>query len=249
MLDRWTWPKDDADGIKRLSADLSERGVSFFHMPEAVGVLGPEPFVERVLGQRPRKVLTTLIKPQPDEKKTTPLQRRAFPMNTGPAGLHVDSPTGEPVPPQLQIMICKRAASEGGENQIVDVWGLLDTIEAEEPDLYREIFESPRTVSISGKSNHGPMLALRYGHLVLLHGASVEPGGDPVGQRFVRWVKREPPIEFRAERGDVYINNNHRTLHGRRGFTDTTREFLRFLVWPTVPLLAPTRLLQRAARA
>jgi hypothetical protein len=145
-------------------------------------------------------------------------------------------------------MICRRPAAEGGASTFLDVWRLVDKLEVQDPDLYRDIFEASRTVQISGKPHCGPLLALRQENLVLLDGASTGTDRDPVAQRFRRWVASEPLIEFRAERGDVYVNNNHRTLHGRRGFTDTSREFLRFLVWQAVPLRAPARFLERARR-
>lgn len=244
---RWTWPREDAEGVARLWNELRERGVSFFHMPDACDAAWTgQAFIERVLGQRPLRAIATLIKPQPDEKKTTPLERHAYPMNAGPASLHVDSPSGGPVPPQLQLMVCMRAAAEGGESTILDVWRLLEKVEALDPALYRDLFEVSRTVLISGKPHRGPLLALRNDQLVLYHGRSVDPLLDPIAERFRRWVEAEPLIEFRPEPGDVYVNNNHRTLHGRRDFTDTSREFLRYLVWPSVPLQAPSRLLDRA---
>ncbi|MGO8992032.1 MAG: TauD/TfdA family dioxygenase [Polyangiaceae bacterium] len=55
------------------------------------------------------------------------------------------------------------------------------------------------------------------------------------------------PFEFRAEAGDVYINNNHRTLHGRRAFIDSSREFLRILAWLHEPLAAHGPFVARAS--
>jgi Taurine catabolism dioxygenase TauD, TfdA family len=249
-LERWTWPQDDALGICRLRSDLDEHGVALFHLPDALDEgLASEPFVERILGQRPLRMASALIKPQPDEMKATALQRRAYPMNAGPALLHVDSPAGGPVPPQLQIMICRRPAGEGGASTILDMWRLLDKIATDDPALYRDAFEVSRTVYISGKPHRGPLLARRREQLVLLYGASIGTEVDLVAARLRRWIEAEPLVEFRAERGDVYVNNNHRTLHGRRGFTDTSREFLRLLVWPSVPLRVPARLLERARAA
>jgi hypothetical protein len=249
-VDRWIWPPDDAAGAERLRCDLVERGVSLFHMPDALDdALEPDAFLQRILAQRPWRTVTTLIKPQPDAMKTTPLQRRAYPMNAGPAMLHVDSPAGGPLPPQLQVMICRHAAAEGGECQVLDMWPLLDQIEREDPDLYRDVFDLSRTVMISGKPHTGPLFAIRQGKLVLLYGYGGDAGADPLSPRLRRWIESRQLLEFRAERGDVYVNNNHRTLHGRRAFTDVTREFLRFLVWPTEPLAAPARFVERAQQS
>ncbi len=249
-LERWMWPEDDARGIARLREELDDRGVALFHMPDALDerLSGPA-FLERILGRPPRSTLTTLIKPQPDEVKKTWLQKRAYPMNAGPAAPHMDSPTGSPVPPQLQIMICRRAASEGGESFIVDIWGLLEDLKDKDPELLDQLFDVPRAVKISGRDYHGPTIALRQDTLVLLDGSAIEPHADPVGRRLYPWLDSAPKVMFRPERGDVYVNNNHRTLHGRAAFTDESREFLRFLAWPANPLGAPTRWVERARAA
>jgi Taurine catabolism dioxygenase TauD, TfdA family len=243
-LERWSWPESDTSGVSRLWSDLNERGTSFFRCPEAADQsVEPAQVVERLLGVRPTKVAVVAIKPEP-ETALTLVQRRSYPHTTVAARFHVDPDPEGVLPPHVQVMICRRQAAQGGESLILDVWRLLAEIEATEPDLFRQLFETPRRLSFPGNDAFGPTIACRQGNLVCFHGAV--PPSDGVGRSFRKWIDAATPFEFRAEAGDVYINNNHRTLHGRRAFTDSSREFLRILAWFREPLAAPDPFLDRA---
>jgi hypothetical protein len=54
---------------------------------------------------------------------------------------------------------------------------------------------------------------------------------------------------FTCQPNDVYVNNHHRCLHGREGFTDHTRRFIRYLYWFAQPLAVPSHFVEEAAKA
>jgi gamma-butyrobetaine dioxygenase len=245
--ERWDWPDRDERGASRLWGDLDQRGSSFFRCPEAArdGV-DPARLVERMLGTQPERITVVPIKPRP-QAALGPVQRRSYPGSMVAARFHVDPDPEGILPPHVQIMVCKRPADRGGETLILDVWPLLAAIERKDPHLYRRLFETPRRIRFSGNDAFGPTIAYRQHNLVCLHGAV--PPTDGVGLAFRRWIEESSPFELRAEAGDVYVNNNHRTLHGRRVFDDPSREFLRILVWLRRPLAAPGPLLARARAA
>ncbi len=140
-------------------------------------------------------------------------------------------------------MVCRRPAAQGGESLILDGWSLLSRIEQDDPDLFRDLIERARLHKWTGRPGgepiYGPTVSVRRGHLMCLHPAT--PPLDAVGRRFRARIDEAVPIEFKAQAGDVDVNNNHRTLHARRAFTDAGREFARINTWMPTPVGTPSR--------
>ena len=240
-VSRWNW--SEGNGPARLAEDLRERGASFFHHPEAIALSRtPRRLVDDLFGGTFRPVRIRPLTIQVDDQF-----QDGYPKTSMAARLHVDPPYGGFLPPHVQIMVCRRPAEHGGENLVLDAWRLLEEIEAGDRELFDALFATPRRIQMSGEVVFGPTIAWRRRNLVCLYGAV--PPRDPVGRRFRTWIERSAPLEFRAEAGDVYVNSNHRMLHGRRAFSDPRREFERLLVWFVEPFSAPARLVEPAAAA
>ncbi len=243
----WRWPDDDlARGHSKVWSDLTAGGSSFFHMPDVTDPsLSPDAIVERVVGKKPTRIAVTPIKARPLEELNA-IHRRTYPNTTGDACFHIDPDPCGVLPPHLQIMICRRQAAEGGQSLILDVWPLLAQLEANDPGLFRQLFETPRRLPFPGCDAFGPTVSYRHGGLVVLLGAT--PRKDDVGRRLQELVNAATPREFLAQAGDVYVNDNHRTLHARRAFRDTSRELLRILAWFDDPMPAPKPWLDHGRR-
>ena len=236
------WPETEADGPASLWTQVNDRGYAVVRAGEAAS-LPPAQLVERLLGRPAAKLDVVSIKPKPPETLTR-VQQRSYTHTTVGAALHMDPDPEGVLPPHLVMMVCRRPAADGGESLLLDIWQLLEWIEAEEPELFRQLFETPRRIGFPGNDAFSPTIGCRQGNLVCFQGG-VSPK-DEVGVRFRRWVDSAPPVEVRPEAGDVLIQNNHRLLHGRRPFEDPLRDFQRILVWLPEPLAAPPRLLDRA---
>jgi hypothetical protein len=70
-----------------------------------------------------------------------------------------------------------------------------------------------------------------------------------VAPRLAPWLETEPAIVVPAAAGDAVVIHNHRLLHGRRGFADPERAFVRVLIWCREAWPAPAELRARAAAA
>jgi hypothetical protein len=161
------------------------------------------------------------------------------------APFHTDSQMLLGVPPHVQVMACTRAAERGGENLYLDTWALLARIEGEDPALLADLFTSPRRQPFVFGDVSGPTVTRRGGSLVFTHTARPLPDDD-VAARLAPFVETAEVIEIRAAAGDLVILQNHRMLHGRRGFEDERRSFTRLLLWRREPWPAPARWRERA---
>jgi gamma-butyrobetaine dioxygenase len=219
------WAELDARGlvvIRDPSADLSPREAA----------RAPWLFAERLLGVRPRMVERQPIKAVPGG--------RSFASSAGPAPLHTDSQMFAGEPPDVQVMVCARAADRGGEHVFVDGFALCDRVRDEDPDLYRLLFEAPRRIPFVFGDVFGPTVALRGDALTFTHSPRVLPG-DPIAVRLARFVESAPVIELSTREGEILVAQNHRMLHGRRAFEGQGREYIRLLVWSGTPMAAPER--------
>ena len=79
------------------------------------------------------------------------------------------------------------------------------------------------------------------GNLVFFHPGAADD--DDVGRSLQRYIDESLKIKFRSAPGDIYINNNHRVLHGRTAFDDSSRRYIRFLYWFLEPFPAPQELM------
>ena len=150
-------------------------------------------------------------------------------------GNHTDNPYRDPVP-QLQLLHCLEAAGEGGESIVVDGFAAAERLRRETPAA----FEVLSRIKV-------PFRYVEPGAVDLRHWApliELDPGGD---LRTIRYNSRsigpidldpeEVPAFYAAHRrfgqilhdpamsvgfklrpGDLFIVDNRRVLHGRRGF-------------------------------
>ena len=236
---RWDW--DAGAGPEHLVAELAATGLAWIHAPGLVEAAERDPWAAaaRILGERPELVERQPIRAIPGG--------RSFSSGTMAAPFHSDSQMCLGVPPHVQLMACRRPAESGGENLYFDTWPLLGRIEGEAPDLFGRLFETSRRIPFVFGDVFGPTVSVRGGSLVFTHSAIPEEGDD-VARDLRSFVESAPPIEVRAEAGDVVAIHNHRVLHGRRAFSDPAREFLRLLVWRRAAFPAPEAWRERARR-
>jgi hypothetical protein len=207
---------------------------------EAELVGAPWAFAERVLGERPLLLERQPIRPIPGG--------RSFASGCMPAPFHTDSQCALGVPPALQLMLCVRPARSGGQNLYLDTWPLVARIEREDPAVFARLFDEVRRLPFVFGDLVGPTLGLRGGHLVFSHTAAPRVG-DRLAPRLAEWLEKAPVIAIAAQAGDLVVIHNHRLLHGRSGFDDPARSFVRLLVWSRTPWPAPPALVARARAA
>ncbi len=151
-------------------------------------------------------------------------------------GNHTDNPYREPVP-QMQLLHCLEAASEGGESVVVDGFAAADRLRREAPDAFALLtrravpfrYVETGRVDLRAKAPlieldaDGDVAAVRYNNRSIapfdLDPDEVEAFYDAY-RRFGRLL-HDPDLTvgFRLTPGDLFIVNNRRVLHGRRGFS------------------------------
>ncbi len=113
--------------------------------------------------------------------------------------------------------------------------------------LYDDLFFVLRRMKPYFQTRYSLTLSLCRGNLIFFHPGVAD--GDAVGRSLQGYIDDSDKIEFRSVPGDIYINNNHRILHGRTAFDDQSRRFVRFLYWFLEPFPAPHGLLHDASLA
>ncbi len=150
-------------------------------------------------------------------------------------GNHTDNPYRDPVP-QLQLLHCLEAAAEGGESIVIDGFHAAERLRREQPDAFALLtrhavpfrYVEKGKVDIQTRAplieldSEGELRAVRYNN------RSAAPFDLPEDvvvpyyaayQRFSRLL-HDPAVTvgFRLAAGDLFIVDNQRVLHGRRGF-------------------------------
>lgn len=232
----WLW--HDTEGSARLWADIDTSGYSVFSDPHAVAKCSdPLAFGELLFGERPVRYQYMLIEPDSNGNQ------KSLPKTMFAGALHNDcAQLG--LPPHVQVMVCERQSPVGGASLILDLWQVLETIQQTDPALLHELFSVPRAFPSGHIIRHGLTWSLCRGNLVCIHPTRARSGR--VGQAFQRYIDEATPVSFKCQPGDVYVNNNHRCLHGREAFTDVNRRFIRLLFWFARPLAAPSHLIELA---
>jgi hypothetical protein len=243
VADAWQWA--DGTGPARLLAELTSAGVSVLRIddPEtaATASLAPWAIAERLIGRGN----VYMVERQP----VRPLPAgRSFASNNEPTPLHTDSQLVGGVPPHIQVMLCVRAAASGGECLVLDTWPLLLSLEKEDPALLQRLFEVPRRIPFDFGDVLGPTVSWRGGNLVFTHSPKQIPG-DIEAAVVRELIARAQPRVLAIHPGEVLVFNNHRMLHGRRGFADPQREFVRLLIWRKTPFPVPPALQKYAEQA
>lgn len=183
-------------------------------------------FVQDLVGVWPDMVERQPIRTRPGG--------RSFASTTVFTPFHTDSQDFRGTPPGLQIMICRRAASDGGATRLLDTKRLLARLAVESPDLHRQLHEVPRVHRFYFGDVTSPTVADKHGHLVFTQ--SPQPPRDAIGEALAVELDKEPVITVPVRDGNVLVVDNHRILHGREAFTDCGREFTRVLAWLPRPL-------------
>lgn len=170
---------------------------------------------------------------------------RSFASSMVDTPLHTDSQHWRGRPPELQLTACVRAADTRGESLLLDGHALLATIARDDPQLHEELLCTPRCQPFVFGEVLGPTAALRGGRFVVTH--TPRPREDDViAVRLAAAIARCPPDVVALRAGEALLLDNHRVLHGRRGFDDPRRELLRVLAWLDVPLGPPPSWAARA---
>ncbi|OWJ65307.1 2-trimethylaminoethylphosphonate dioxygenase [Inquilinus limosus] len=157
-------------------------------------------------------------------------------------GNHTDNPYRDPVP-QLQLLHCLEAAAEGGESVVVDGFAAAERLRREAPDAFALLtrravpfrYVEPGRGDLPGRVDlrsraplieldaDGALAAVRYNNRSIapfdLDPDEVEPFYDAY-RRFGRLL-HDPDLTvgFRLAPGDLFLVDNQRVLHGRRGFS------------------------------
>jgi gamma-butyrobetaine dioxygenase len=151
-------------------------------------------------------------------------------------GNHTDNPYRDPVP-QLQLLHCLEAAAEGGESVVVDGFAAAERLRHEAPDAFALLtrravpfrYVEPGKVDLRAKAPlieldaNGDVAAVRYNNRSIapfdLDPDEVEAFYDAY-RRFGRLLHApDLTVGFRLAPGDLFIVDNRRVLHGRRGFS------------------------------
>lgn len=154
-------------------------------------------------------------------------------------GLHTDNPYRDPVP-GLQLLHCLVAESDGGESVVVDGFAVAERLREEAPEDFELLarhsvpfaFRS-KDVELCSRSplieldGEGDVAAIRYNN----RSAAPLDMKPEVMDRFYRAYRRygrllhDPDfaVSFRLAPGDLFIVDNRRVLHGRKGFSGGRR--------------------------
>ena len=150
-------------------------------------------------------------------------------------GNHTDNPYRDPVP-QLQLLHCLQAAEEGGESIVVDGFFAAERLRREAPasfDLlagYAVPFRYVESGAVDLQAaaplieldSEGRVRAVRYNNRSAAPFDLPEEVVVPFYQAYRRFGRllHDPSaiVSFTLGAGDLFIVDNQRVLHGRRGF-------------------------------
>ena len=157
---------------------------------------------------------------------------------------HTDNPYRDPVP-TLQILACLENSVEGGDSIVVDGFKVVERLKAENPrgfDLLsghaaRFAYEGSAGVRLRAKrpmielGPDGELIAIRFNNRSLAATTDVpyEHMADYYAayRRFAELIE-DPAMEvtFKLKPGELFIVDNTRMLHARKGFSGTGKRWL-----------------------
>jgi gamma-butyrobetaine dioxygenase len=150
-------------------------------------------------------------------------------------GNHTDNPYRDPVP-QLQLLHCLEAAGEGGESVVVDGFAVAERLRREAPDAFDLLartkvpfrYVEPGAVELRHAAPvieldaEGALRTIRYNSRSI---GPIDLDPDEVPEFYAAYRRfgrllHDPAmtVGFRLRAGDLFIVDNRRVLHGRRGF-------------------------------
>ena len=155
-------------------------------------------------------------------------------------GNHTDNPYRDPVP-QLQLLHCLEAAGDGGESVAVDGFAAADRLRREAPGAFAMLARTNVSfryveMGVVDLRNAAPLIELDLeGNVrtVRYNNRSIGPldiEADKVAAFYAAYrqfgrLLHDPAmtVGFRMRQGDLFIVDNRRVLHGRRGFSGGRR--------------------------
>jgi gamma-butyrobetaine hydroxylase len=155
-------------------------------------------------------------------------------------GNHTDNPYRDPVP-QLQLLHCLEAAGEGGESVVVDGFAAADRLRREAPEAFALLTRTSvnfRYVEAGEVDlrNAAPLIELDVTgapRTVRYNNRSIGPldlDAETMAEFYDAYrcfarLLHDPALTvgFRLRPGDLFIVDNRRVLHGRRGFSGGRR--------------------------
>jgi [2-(trimethylamino)ethyl]phosphonate dioxygenase len=178
-------------------------------------------------------------------------------------GNHTDNPYRDPVP-QLQLLHCLEAAGEGGESVVVDGFAAADRLRREAPEAFAILartavpfrYVEQGAVDLRAAAPlieldvAGAVRVVRYNNRSigpLDIDAEEVPAFYDAYRRFARLL-HDPAmtVGFRLGPGDLFIVDNRRVLHGRRGFSGGRRH-LQGTYADADSLMSKLRVLEKSA--
>jgi gamma-butyrobetaine dioxygenase len=150
-------------------------------------------------------------------------------------GNHTDNPYRDPVP-QLQLLHCLQAAEEGGESIVVDGFHAAERLRREAPEDFdlltrhavpfryvdRGAVDLRSAAPLIELDTEGRVRAVRYNNRAAAPFDLPEDIVAPFYRAYRRFGRllHDPSaiVSFRLGAGDLFIVDNQRVLHGRRGF-------------------------------
>jgi len=150
-------------------------------------------------------------------------------------GNHTDNPYRDPVP-QLQLLHCLEAAGAGGESIVVDGFAAAERLRREVPHAFELLartmvpfrYVEPGAVDLRHAAPlieldpEGDLRTIRYNSRSI-GPIDLDPDAIPnfyAAHRQLGRLLHDPAVivGFRLQPGDLFIVDNRRVLHGRRGF-------------------------------
>jgi gamma-butyrobetaine hydroxylase len=167
------------------------------------------------------------------------VRSEADPINLAYTGLglqvHTDNPYRDPVP-GLQLLHCLANAAQGGDSVVVDGLRAALTLRAEQPQAFELLTRHPVRFAYAnaatrlearapmiGLAADGELTEVRFNNRSL---AGIDAPGDAMAGFYAAYrsfalILERPELEltFKLDPGDLFIVDNRRVLHGRKGFT------------------------------
>lgn len=170
------------------------------------------------------------------------------PVNLAYTGLglqaHTDNPYRDPVP-TLQILACLENSAEGGDSIVVDGFKAVETLQAEAPEHFEILAKHAARFEYAGSDgirlrSKRPMIELGPDRELLslrFNNRSAAPftdipydamAGFYAAYRHLAEIIERPENEvtFKLTPGDLFIVDNTRVLHARKGFSGTGSRWL-----------------------
>ncbi len=157
---------------------------------------------------------------------------------------HTDNPYRDPVP-TLQFLHCLENNAAGGESSVVDGFRVAEILRQESPVHFTLLSRYNVTFRYSGDRRsdlaaHRPMLEVSQdGQLIQVRINSrsfqsltsvpfdLVPDFYAAYRHLVEITRRpEVNVNFRLEPGELFVVDNTRVLHGRKGYTETGLRWL-----------------------